>query len=160
MMKIVIYGVSRAGKNYLIEKMVNRLNAGGDKRAFHLEGSTTLNSMAETNYGTTFKKASEEQKDILRKEFVQIVKKIEGDFEVVFVDGHYAFIAEDGYHVVFTEDDQNAYDTFFYLDTPPEMIVQFAKNSKGEKKILLLPRLISNIGNLLRKPILGLFVKA
>ena len=103
-------------------------------RAFHLEGSTTLNGMADKKYGNAFKTLPEEQKDILRKEFVQLLKDVEEKYDVVFVDGHYAFISEDGYHVVFTEDDKNAYDAFFYLDTPSEMIVQFAKNSKGEKK--------------------------
>ncbi len=133
-MKIAIYGVSRAGKNYLIERIVNRLNSDSIARAFHLEGSTTLNDMADKKYGASFKKLPEEQKSILRKEFVQILKDVEGIYDVVFVDGHYAFISDGGYHVVFTEDDKNAYDAFFYLDTPSEMIVQFARNSTGEKK--------------------------
>lgn len=133
-MKIAIYGVSRAGKNYLIERIVNRFNSGGEARAFHLEGSTTLNDMADKKYRSAFKRLSEEQKDILRKEFVQLLKDVEEEYDVVFVDGHYAFISEDGYHVAFTEDDKNAYDAFFYLDTPAELIVQFSQNSLGDKK--------------------------
>jgi len=133
-MKIAIYGVSRAGKDYLIKRIVKQLNAGAPKRAIHLKGSVTLNIMAQKAFDTTFKALSDEQKGRLRRDFSGLIHQKESEYDVVFVDGHYSFIDQDGYHVVFTEEDRNAYDAFFYLDTPSEMIVQFARNSHGDKK--------------------------
>jgi len=133
-MKIAIYGVSRAGKNYLIERVVKRLNTGSQKRAFHLEGSTTLNILAKKTFDTSFTALAEEEKDRLRREFTKLIWQKEAEYEVVFVDGHYAFIDGNGFRVVFTEEDRNIYDTFFYLDTSAEMIVQFSQNSQGDKK--------------------------
>lgn len=133
-MKIAIYGVSRAGKNYLIERIVKQLNSGDQKRAFHLEGSTTLNILAKKAHNTSFKMLTEEEKDQLRRTFTELIRQKEAEYEVVFVDGHYAFIDDAGFRVVFTEEDRNIYDTFFYLDTPAEMIVQFSQNSQGDKK--------------------------
>ncbi|MFW1077952.1 haloacid dehalogenase-like hydrolase [Vibrio parahaemolyticus] len=52
----------------------------------------------------------------------------------MLVDGHYSFIDGDSYKVVFTEQDENVYDHFFYLDTPSEMIVEFSRKSTGEKR--------------------------
>ncbi len=108
---------------------------GSHKRALHLEGSTTLNVLANKTFSTSFKALSEEEKVSLRKEFTELIRQKEAEYEVVFVDGHYSFIEEDGFRVVFTEEDRNIYDTFFYLDTPPaEMIVQFSRNSQGGDK--------------------------
>ena len=55
---------------------------------------------------------------------------------MVIVDGHYSFINADSYDVVFTNEDRDAYDHFFYLDTPSHMVIKFAKNSKGKKRNL------------------------
>lgn len=129
-MKIAIYGVSRSGKNYLIDKLIPLL-AG---RSYHLEGSQTLNQMSIEKFGCRFKELSETQKDHLRKEFTKLIHKKEEEYGVVFVDGHYSFIAPTGYNVVFTSEDLHAYDVFFYLDTPENRIVENARNSSGEKK--------------------------
>lgn len=56
------------------------------------------------------------------------------EYDLVLVDGHYSFIDGDSYKVVFTEQDENVYDHFFYLDTPSEMIVEFSRKSTGEKR--------------------------
>ncbi|WBF66929.1 AAA family ATPase [Desulfovibrio subterraneus] len=133
-MKIAIYGVSRAGKDYLIEKVVAQLNAGDQMRALHMKGSATLNILAKKNFNTSFKALTEEKKESLRREFVRLMEKNEAEYDVVLVDGHYAFMDGKEYRVVFTEDDRNAYDAFFYLDTPSERIVQFSQNSQGDKK--------------------------
>ncbi len=129
-MKIAIYGVSRSGKNYLIEKLIRRLNC----RAIHLEGSQTLNDLARQMFDMTFKQLSEIDKETLRKKFTEIVKEKEREFGIVIVDGHYSFPNGDGYRVVYTDEDRRAYDAFFYLDTPSCMIVQFSRNSTGEKQ--------------------------
>lgn len=133
-MKIAIYGVSRSGKNYLIERLLQYINRYSKKNAFHLEGSVTLNEMAQNQYGEAFKYLSEEKKEGLRKDFTKLIYKLESEYDTVIVDGHYAFIGNNGYKIVFTEDDRSAYDVFLYLDTPSDMIVTFSRNSSGSKK--------------------------
>lgn len=133
-MKIAIYGVSRAGKDYLIEKVVAQLNAGDQMRALHLKGSATLNILAKKSHNTSFKLLTEKEKNQIRKAFTELITQKEAEYDVVLVDGHYAFMDGEEYRVVFTEDDRNAYDAFFYLDTPSERIVQFYRNSQGDKK--------------------------
>ena len=139
-MKISIYGVSRCGKDYLIKNIVNYLNANSQVKAFHLEGSKTLNELSESKFGCAFKHISEPQKDILRKEFTSLINQKESEYQLVIVDGHYSFIAEDEYQVVFTESDRDAYDAFFYLDTPSEKIVQYSRNSEGDKRNLAITK--------------------
>lgn len=135
-MKIAIYGVSRSGKDYLIENIVNHLNLHSDIKACHIEGSKTLNGLAFDLFGCSFKSLCESKKVILRRKFVEVVNEKEKIYQLVIVDGHYSFINEDSYKVVFTEEDRDAYDHFFYLDTPSHMIIQFARNSAGEKRNL------------------------
>lgn len=133
-MKIAIYGVSRSGKNYLIENLINRLNADNHKAAYHLEGSVTLNHLSALEYKLPFKSLNEAKKNKLRGIFTDLIRQKESEYDLVFVDGHYAFIKEEGYNVVFTESDRTAYDAFFYLDTPSEMILQFSRASNGDKR--------------------------
>ncbi|MEZ8738688.1 hypothetical protein AB6E21_01605 [Photobacterium swingsii] len=135
-MKIAIYGVSRSGKDYLIDRVVNHLNLNSDIKACHIEGSKTLNSIAFETYGRSFKSLCESDKVALRKKFVDIVNQKEKEYQLVIVDGHYSFINENSYNVVFTDEDKNTYDHFFYLDTPSHMIIKFARNSEGEKRNL------------------------
>ncbi|WP_261857062.1 hypothetical protein [Photobacterium sanguinicancri] len=135
-MKIAIYGVSRSGKDYLIDRVVNHLNLNSDIKACHIEGSKTLNSIAFETYGRSFKSLCESDKVALRKKFVDIVNQKEKEYQLVIVDGHYSFINENSYNVVFTDEDKNTYDHFFYLDTPSHMIIKFARNSGGEKRNL------------------------
>ena len=45
---------------------------------------------------------------------------------------------KDEYKVVFTSEDKFIYDAFFYLDTPSNMIIQFFRDSTGEKKNTLI----------------------
>lgn len=133
-MKIAIYGVSRSGKDYLIERIVNHLNKNNKKTAFHLKGSLTLNTLSNERYGCSFKILSEDLKNNLRNEFTKIVNEKEKEYDVIFVDGHYSFIEQDHYNVVFMPQDKYVYDSFFYLDTSSEMIVQFSRNSDSEKR--------------------------
>lgn len=129
-MKIAIYGVSRSGKNYLIENILRNI---GDK-IYHLKGSETLNDLSYKYYSCSLNKTNEIQKGFLRKEFVKLLLEKEEQFGNVIVDGHYSFIEKNNYRIVCTEDDKNAYDLFCYLDTPSSMIIDFTRNSIGSKR--------------------------
>ncbi|PJC86014.1 hypothetical protein CSW98_10470 [Vibrio sp. HA2012] len=133
-MKLAIYGVSRAGKDYLIKNVIAHLQETTLLTAIHIEGSKTLNALAQEMFQKTFKSLDESNKNTLREKFTEIVNKKNSEYDLVLVDGHYSFIDGDSYKVVFTEQDENVYDHFFYLDTPSEMIVEFSKKSTGEKR--------------------------
>ncbi|HCE2050718.1 TPA: AAA family ATPase [Vibrio parahaemolyticus] len=134
MMKLAIYGVSRAGKDYLIKNVIAHLQETTLLTAIHIEGSKTLNALAQEMFQKTFKSLDESNKNTLREKFTEIVNKKNSEYDLVLVDGHYSFIDGDSYKVVFTEQDENIYDHFFYLDTPSEMIVEFSRKSTGEKR--------------------------
>ena len=55
-MKIAIYGVSRSGKDYLIERVVTHLTTQGIS-AVHIKGSATLNELSNQEYGIPLKQA-------------------------------------------------------------------------------------------------------
>ncbi len=133
-MKLAIYGVSRAGKDYLIKNVIAHLQETTLLTAIHIEGSKTLNALAQEMFQKTFKSLDESNKNTLREKFTEIVNKKNSEYDLVLVDGHYSFIDGDSYKVVFTEQDENVYDHFFYLDTPSEMIVEFSRKSTGEKR--------------------------
>ncbi len=134
MMKLAIYGVSRAGKDYLIKNVIAHLQETTLLTAIHIEGSKTLNTLAQEMFQKTFKSLDESNKNTLREKFTEIVNRKNSEYDLVLVDGHYSFIDGDSYKVVFTEQDENVYDHFFYLDTPSEMIVEFSRKSTGEKR--------------------------
>ena len=133
-MKLAIYGVSRAGKDYLIKNVIAHLQETTLLTAIHIEGSKTLNTLAQEMFQKTFKSLDESNKNTLREKFTEIVNRKNSEYDLVLVDGHYSFIDGDSYKVVFTEQDENVYDHFFYLDTPSEMIVEFSRKSTGEKR--------------------------
>ena len=134
-MKIAIYGVSRSGKDYTISAVVDHLNRQQSGQAYHLKGSKTINQLSLAYYGISFKQCSEEQKHQLRQAFIDVLNAKANQYEVVFVDGHYAFMNNiGGFDVVFTEEDRTAYDAFFYLDTLSANVVKYARSSKGEKR--------------------------
>ncbi|SMS02538.1 hypothetical protein VIM7927_03871 [Vibrio mangrovi] len=133
-MKLAIYGVSRAGKDYLIKNVIAYLQANTTLTVIHIEGSKTLNALAQDKFQKTFKSLDESSKNTIRENFTEIVDKKDSEYDLVLVDGHYSFIDSDSYNIVFTEQDENTYDHFFYLDTPSEMIVEFSRISKGEKR--------------------------
>ncbi|SIO92499.1 hypothetical protein VSP9026_00110 [Vibrio spartinae] len=135
-MKLAIYGVSRAGKDYLINNVIAYLQQTTQLTAIHIQGSKTLNEIAQDMFQKPFKSLEESSKKILREKFTEIVDEKNSEYDLVLVDGHYSFIDGDSYKVVFTEQDENVYDHFFYLDTPSEMIVEFSRKSKGDRKNL------------------------
>lgn len=131
-MKIALYGVSRAGKDYLLERVVQSLLA-QNITAIHIKGSATLNELAQQEYGISLKSTNEAQKHILREHFIDLVQQKSQEYDVIFVDGHYAFIDGDDFNIVFTEADKYCYDHFFYLDTLSEMILQFSRQFPKNK---------------------------
>ena len=125
-MKIAVYGVSRSGKDYLLERVVTHLSTQGIS-AIHIKGSATLNELSQQQYGIPLKKIDDEKRTILRQQFIEIVEKSALTYEVVFVDGHYAFIDDGRFYTVLTEADKYCYDHFFYLDTLTEKIIKFSR---------------------------------
>lgn len=119
-MKIGLYGVSRSGKNYLIDKVAERTS--GIK---YMPGSVTLKELAKRNFNTEFRELTDSQKTFIRFEFTKHVVEEERSGQHIVVDGHYSFPKKDGggYDIVFTEADKSLYDIFIYMNTPSERIV-------------------------------------
>ncbi|WP_415846545.1 hypothetical protein, partial [Vibrio aerogenes] len=136
MMKLAIYGVSRSGKDYLIKNVIAYLKETTLLTVIHIEGSKTLNTLAQDMFQQSFKSLEESRKKVLREKFTEIVSEKDSEYDLVLVDGHYSFIDGYSHKVVFTEQDENVYDHFFYLDTPSEMIVDFSKKSTRDKRNL------------------------
>ncbi len=133
-MTFSIYGVSRSGKDYLIQKLIEHF-AGKGLSLLHINGSATLNDMANRLYSKRFKQLAAGEQDILRANFIRYVHHLEKDHPYIVVDGHYAFYDANGnLFSVFTQYDLKCYDQFFYLDSSPEIIVERMRSSEGEKK--------------------------
>ena len=62
-MKIAIYGITGAGKDFLINKLVKSLNL----KVFHIKGSTELYRLSREKFGKNFKELNDCQKDELRR---------------------------------------------------------------------------------------------
>lgn len=133
-MKAAIYGVSRSGKDYLIEELIEYL-AQRKVPLCHVKGSETLNDISVSIFQKRFKILAEAEKDVCRKEFISRLSQLEAQYTNIVVDGHYSFF--DGnmniYDVV-TEDDLDCYDRFFYLDTDADTIIERMRSSTDEKK--------------------------
>ena len=133
-MTFSIYGVSRSGKDYLIQKLKEFFEA-KELSLLHINGSATLNEMAESRYSKRFKLLSDDEKNNLRIAFIEYIHKAEESNPYIVVDGHYAFYDTEGkLFSVFTEYDLKCYEKFFYLDTNPDDIVDRMRASEGEKK--------------------------
>lgn len=133
-MKFAIYGVSRSGKNYLIEKLV-RFFQEKSVSLVHVNGSGILKELAQEIYKKEFKKLNEEEKGFLRQKFIEQLDVAEKEYGNIVVDGHYAFYNQSGeLFKVFTESDKKAYDMFFYLETKSFEIIQRMRNSLGDKR--------------------------
>ena len=129
-MKIAIYGITGAGKDFLINKLVKSLNL----KVFHIKGSTELYRLSREKFGKNFKELNDRQKDELRRnDFIGLVKACERENDVVFVDGHYAFKKDSGFEVVFTDADKECYDHFFYLNTSSKNIIKWSHKNILDK---------------------------
>lgn len=133
-MKIAIYGVSRSGKDYLIEELIEYLIQ-RKMPLYHMKGSETLNEISMSKYQKQFKLLAEAEKDICRKEFISRLSQLESQYKNIVVDGHYSFFDRNMYlYDAFTEDDLDCYDHFFYLDTDADNIIERMRLSTDEKR--------------------------
>lgn len=132
-MKFAIYGVSRSGKDYFIDALVQYFSANG-ATLYHVKGSETLNYMALETYGIKFSQCDDTKKRDLRERFTERINELESKHENVVVDGHYAFFDDQKtLFSVCTQSDIDCYDQFFYLDSEPKQIIDRMRNSSGSK---------------------------
>lgn len=118
-MKIAIYGISRCGKDYLIQQLLLRLS----NKLLHFKGSETLRRLAFEKYNKPFIELDSDQQLKLRKSLVDVVLLKEKEHENIVVDGHYAFPKTDqGFDVVFTEADRSLYDVFIYVRKSAQLV--------------------------------------
>jgi len=127
-MNIQIHGISRSGKNYLIEHLVELFNAKCPKTLLFVNGSGTLKGLSLKHFGIPLSATNEEQKNQLRLAFCPYLKEIEEttDYKHIIVDGHYCFYIDNEYITSFSDEERDVFDMFFYLDTPPEKIIENA----------------------------------
>ncbi|MDR0918367.1 MAG: AAA family ATPase, partial [Oscillospiraceae bacterium] len=130
-MKIALYGISRCGKDYLIQHISRKIG-----NLLHLKGSETLNQLAQAKFGVKFNRLDKADKEQLRVRFTEIAEIEEQKSENVIVDAHYSFPADsDSYEVVMTDADKNLYDVFIYMNSPTERIVENQKIRDDTKSI-------------------------
>ncbi|MDE6690473.1 MAG: HAD hydrolase family protein [Clostridia bacterium] len=130
-MKIAIYGVSRAGKDYLIGNAVNKV-----PQLYHLRGSETLKRLSQEKLGKPFAETDEDEKNVLRVAFTEEAAATEKKYGNIVIDGHYAFPDDNGgYRIAFTEADRTLYDVFIYLKPKTERILENQKHLKDGKPV-------------------------
>ncbi|MBO5357563.1 MAG: AAA family ATPase [Clostridia bacterium] len=133
-MKFAIYGVSRSGKDYFIEKLKKYFEENGISLK-HIRGSKTLYDMALEKFESKFNQLEDKQKAYLRNEFTKRVEEEEKKHGYVVVDGHHSFYdVNNELQSVFSKDDIKCYDKFFYLDTDTANIMEYMRSSVGEKR--------------------------
>jgi phosphoserine phosphatase len=133
-MIIAIYGVSRSGKNYLIEQVTNTINKKCPNALFHVNGSETLNSISLDKFGITLKQTSESQKQELRLLFFLELAKLKDNYQNLIIDAHYSFYINDELVTAFNKKDRETYDYYCYIDTPASKIIEQANLDLDENK--------------------------
>lgn len=129
-MILAIYGISRCGKDYLIDKVIERLNG----KAIHFYGSNTLKELSKKLYDLDFNNLTIEQQIILREKFVEKVKEEEKKYKNIIIDGHYSFPNnEGGFDIVFTKADKYLYDEFIYINKSAKFIIDNFMNSNKKQ---------------------------
>ncbi|MCL1992766.1 MAG: hypothetical protein FWG66_07450 [Spirochaetes bacterium] len=134
-MNIGLYGVSRSGKNYLIERLMESLNKKCENTLIHINGSGTLDKLSNELFGIPLKNANENQKTKLRILFCDRLIAGETGYRHKIVDGHYSFYKNGKLETVFTDSDRDIYDVFFYIDTPAEIIIKQANKDHQKKDV-------------------------
>lgn len=134
-MNIVIYGVSRCGKNYLIERLLESINGKAAKTLFHVNGSGILDRLSNNTFGIPLKATDENQKKRLRLMFCDELVALKNDYRHKIIDGHYCFYKNDAFEIAFTDKDRDTYDVFFYLDTPAAVIIEQANRDVKKKDV-------------------------
>lgn len=134
-MNIALYGVSRSGKNYLIERLLERINGNTEKTLFHVNGSGVLDKLSNNKFGIPLKNTNEKQKQRLRLMFYDEFAILGNDYQNKIIDAHYCFFNNDTFKISFTNKDRDINDIFFYLDTPASAIIEHANLDKIKKDI-------------------------
>jgi hydroxymethylpyrimidine pyrophosphatase-like HAD family hydrolase len=130
-MKIALYGLSGSGKNYLVDRLTKYFG----QNLLHINGSDTLNKLAECFFSKSLKDTDESEKKYLRIAFCENIKQSNSNSQNIVVDGHYSFLRKGEPDTVFTDHDRDAYDIFFYLDTPANKIIEYANKAAVKKDI-------------------------
>ena len=111
-MRIAIYGLPCSGKTTLMNEI---------KGAKVVNGAVELDRIANGNFANL----SDAEKNRVRVEYTQYIHSLSD--ELIVSDGHYSFIDD----VVFTPNDGDLYDVFFYLYCSPDIVCE--RLSKSEK---------------------------
>lgn len=110
-MKLVLYGISCAGKDTFISKFLK------EHSCFkHIHGSKRLSEIANEKYGAEFQTQPTKTQNDIRKTFISELTNMNN----IIVDGHYSFPNNNEYETVFSDEDKNLYDVFLYLRVKPE----------------------------------------
>lgn len=126
-MIIAIYGISRSGKDTFISEVVSKR-----AHSFHLKGSSKLNEIAYNKYDCSFKELNSLKQREIRIDFTNYAKRLESAYSLVLVDGHYSFPSGTDFNTVFTKEDLELYDAFFYLKRTPEEISRNFRNGNKD----------------------------
>ena len=110
-MKLVLYGISCAGKDTFISKFLK------EHSCFkHIYGSKRLSEIANEKYGAEFQTQPTKTQNDIRKTFISELTNMNN----IIVDGHYSFPNNNEYETVFSDEDKNLYDVFLYLRVKPK----------------------------------------
>jgi len=134
-MNIILFGISRCGKNYFIERLLENINNKVINTLYYVSGSGTLDKYSRDKFGIPLKDTEEWQKNELRFMFCDELVKHNNDYQHKIVDGHYCFCKNDNFEIAFTDKDRDVYDIFFYLDTPASVIIEQANKDEIKKDV-------------------------
>jgi hypothetical protein len=155
-MNIVILGVSRSGKNHLIEHLVKEINEKCPETLFFLNGSEKLKQFSDQQFAIPLSETTEVQKQKLRSMFCSFLKEFEKikKYKHIIVDGHYCFPFGDDFKTAFTNEERDVFDMFFYLDTPANTIITNATKGDHNHEMANMP--VEDINRWKTKEINGL----
>lgn len=136
-MIVAVYGISRAGKDYLIDDLVSL----HPLEIAHIKGSFELINLSQQRYNKNFAELTQEEQKNIRIDFINFLKENEKKYKNIIVDGHFAFPSNDGFQIVYNEADYNIYDAVFYLNRSVETIktqvIKVNKNDEIGKYLLI-----------------------
>jgi hypothetical protein len=143
-MNIALYGISRSGKNYLIERLTDYLNNKVAKTIFHVNGSGILDKLSLKEFGIPLRDTDENKKKQLRPMFYDEFTVEGNDYRHKIVDAHYCFYKNNNFGIAFTDRDRDINDIFFYLDTPAEFIIERANRDTRKKDVAFMTKEMVN----------------
>jgi phosphoserine phosphatase len=134
-MNIAVYGISRSGKNYLIERLLESINGKVANTLFHVNGSGILDKLSNRKFGIPLQDTDENQKKQLRLMFYDEFDIAGSGYKHKIIDAHYCFYREDDFKIAFTNKDRDKNDIFFYVDTPADVIIKQANFDSKKKDV-------------------------